>query len=69
MKTIIRPRRLLASGGGRLSPNAALLWQELGRLLAKEDGLVVMTGGLDHRRDSPDYRSADRAIVDGMERH
>lgn len=66
MNSTIRPLRLFVSGGSRLSPNAALLWQELGKLLAAEDGLIVITGGLDERSDSPGVRTADRAIVDGF---
>jgi len=65
MSIALRPRRLLVSGGSHLSPNAALLWEELGRLLAYEDGLVAITGGLAGRRDCPDARPADRAFVDG----
>jgi len=66
MNTQIRPRRLFVTGASRLSPNAALLWRELGRLLASENGLVVMTGGLQQRMDEPTALTADRMIVDGM---
>jgi len=66
MNNPIRPRRLFVSGASRLSQNAALLWRELGRLLAAEDGLVVITGGLQQRLDDPAALTADRAIVDGM---
>ena len=66
MNTAIRPLRLFVSGGSRLTPKAGLLWERLGRLLAAEDGLVVITGGLDERTDSPGVRAADRAMVDGV---
>jgi hypothetical protein len=51
-----------------LSQPAAELWGELGALLADEDGLVVVTGGLAERRDAPGAKTADRAIVDGLVR-
>lgn len=66
MNPTIRPLRLFVSGGSRLSQKSALLWQELGKLLAAEDDLVLITGGLDARTDSPDTRPADRAVVDGF---
>jgi predicted Rossmann-fold nucleotide-binding protein len=66
MQSTIRPRRLFVSGGSRLSANAALLWTELGRLLAGEGGLVVVTGGLAGRADSSGVATADQTIVDGM---
>jgi hypothetical protein len=66
MNATFRPLRLFVTGGSRLSPKAALLWRELGNLLAAEDGLVLITGGLDGLKDSPDARTADRAIVDGF---
>ncbi len=62
----VRPRRLFVSGGSKLSPNAARLWQELGALLAAEDGLIVVTGGLKERVDSRKTMTADWAIVKGM---
>jgi predicted Rossmann-fold nucleotide-binding protein len=62
----IRPRRLFVSGGSKLGPNAARLWQELGALLAAEDGLIVITGGLKERSDSPKTVPADWAVVRGM---
>jgi len=66
MNDTIRPRRLFVSGGSRLSPNAALLWRQLGALLAMEDGLTVITGGLAVRDDDPTALTADRMIIDGM---
>src|SRR5262245_35395182 len=66
MTTAIRPRRLFVSGGSRLTTNAALLWTELGRLLAEEHGLVIITGGLLGRTDGPPAPTADRSVVDGM---
>ncbi len=66
MNNTIRPRRLFVSGGSQLSVNAASLWRELGRLLALEDRLVVITGGLAGRVDDPGALTADRTIVDGM---
>lgn len=66
MNKVIRPRRLFVSGGSRLSENAALLWKELGSLLAMEDGLVVITGGLGGRVDYPGTITADHMIIDGM---
>ena len=66
MNNIIHPRRLFVSGGSRLSENAALLWKELGRLLALENSLVVITGGLDSRHDTPSVNTVDKMIVDGM---
>lgn len=46
--------------------NAALLWKELGKLLAAEDGLIVVTGGLKARLDSPNHPTADWTIIDGV---
>ena len=66
MHSIIRPRRLFASGGSRLSSNAAKLWYALGKVLAREDGLIVITGGLAERVDSPGARTADRAMIEGF---
>jgi predicted Rossmann-fold nucleotide-binding protein len=66
LHSVIRPRRLFASGGSRLSSNAAKLWYALGKALASEDGLVVITGGLAERVDSPGARPADRAIIEGF---
>src|ERR1022692_1020220 len=65
MENSIRPRRLFVSGGSRLTRNAALLWRELGKLLAMEDGLVVITGGFSHVGDEPSTH-ADWMIVEGM---
>ena len=68
MGPVVRPRRLFVSGGSRLSSNAALLWRELGRLLAKEDGLVMITGGLLRiRMKGSRLKAADLAIVEGFE--
>jgi hypothetical protein len=66
MNNPIRPRRLFVSGGSRLTANAAMLWQELGRLLANEDGLVVITGGLAGRVNEPAAKTADCMIIDSM---
>lgn len=66
MSEATRPRRLLLSGGSRLSRGAALLWRELGRLLAVEDGLVVITGGLAGFKGDPDAWSADRVVIEGL---
>ena len=61
-----RQRRLLVSGDRRLPRSAGLLLTELGRLLAAEDRLIVMTGGREPRNDAPGAMSADRSVVDGM---
>jgi predicted Rossmann-fold nucleotide-binding protein len=66
MNNIIRPRRLFVSGGSRLTANAALLWKELGGILARENSLVVITGGLVGRKDEPSSQTADSMIVEGM---
>jgi hypothetical protein len=66
MRTHVHPHRLFVSGGSQLSAPAALLWNELGRRLASESGLVVVTGGLLRRRDSPRKKPADWAIVEGV---
>jgi hypothetical protein len=63
----IRPNRLFVSGGSRLSRNASILWRELGSLLAEDDRLIVMTGGLDHKESAPEGQSSDRTITLGME--
>jgi len=67
MSNTIRPRRLFVSGGSNLSANAAILWKELGHLLASEKGLIVLTGGLASRGDRPKAVTADRMIIAGME--
>lgn len=66
MKPEIHPHRLFVSGGSQLSRRAALLWHELGRMLAGETGLVVVTGGLRARRESPGKTPADWAMVEGV---
>jgi predicted Rossmann-fold nucleotide-binding protein len=66
MNNTIRPRRLFVSGGSRLSANAALLWKELGVLLALENDLIVITGGLAGRKDEISSQTADSMIVEGM---
>lgn len=66
MHNSIRRRRLFVSGASRMSTNGAVLWRELGSLLAQDDGLVVVTGGLAARTDDPKALTADRMIVDGM---
>ena len=64
----IRPRRLAVCGGSRLSPEAARFWDFMGRALAHEKGLLVITGGLKHRHDAPaDTIAADWAFVNGFE--
>src|SRR5438067_732202 len=65
MNRPIRPRRLLVSGGGHLPAQAAALWTELGRRLAAEQGLVVLTGGLLEVIDYPG-KPADWAVIEGM---
>lgn len=62
----VRPRRLFVSGGSCLSEEAERLWVALGRRLARERGLVVITGGLRVRRDREDCNPADWAVVRGM---
>ena len=66
MTSIIRPLRLFVSGGSRISPKVALLWRELGRVLAAEKGLVLITGGLESRKDGKGKPAADKAVVDGF---
>jgi len=66
MNNTIRPRRLFVGGGERLSSNAVRLWKELGRLLANEKGLVVITGGFERLKRYATSLSADRMIVEGM---
>ncbi len=67
MSSILRPRRLFTSGGSMLSDQAATLWSEVGRQLAEEKGLVVITGGLASRTDAPDCMTADLAMANGFE--
>jgi len=62
----IRPRRLAVCGGSRLSPEAARFWEFMGRTLAHEKSLLVITGGLKHRKDAPDKMAADWALVKGF---
>jgi predicted Rossmann-fold nucleotide-binding protein len=67
MNDTIRPRRLLVSGAGQLSPRAAVLWRALGELLAQETtSLVVITGGLAGREGELHPLTADHSIVQGM---
>ena len=66
MQPLVRPRRLFVSGGSRLSPAVAVLWREIGRCLAAEEGLVVITGGLKERLDSPGVPTADYSIFEGL---
>jgi predicted Rossmann-fold nucleotide-binding protein len=63
----IRPRRLAVCGGSRLPPKAARFWELMGRVLAHEKGLLVITGGLRHRQGAPaDTVAADWALVNGL---
>lgn len=55
----VRSRRLFVSGGSRLSLNSGIFLRELGQLLAEEDGLTIMTGGLKEMTDPPGSTSAD----------
>lgn len=66
MQSIIRPRRLLVSGGSCLSPAAFALWHELGKLLAGDKSITVITGGLHHMACTPGSPAADWAAVSGM---
>ena len=66
MSTAARPRRLFVTGGSRLSQNAAVLWHKLGSLLAQEDSLIVITGGLEKRADDLYAPTADSAMVKGF---
>jgi hypothetical protein len=50
-----------------LSDQAATLWGEVGRQLAAEKGLVVITGGLASRKDAPGGMTADLAMATGYE--
>jgi predicted Rossmann-fold nucleotide-binding protein len=63
----IRPRRLAVCGGGRLPPKAARFWELMGRVLAYEKGLLVITGGLRHRTGARRKVAADWALVNGLE--
>jgi predicted Rossmann-fold nucleotide-binding protein len=67
MDAMLRPRRLYVCGGSALTDQAAALWGEIGRQLAEEDGLVVITGGLWSQPDSPERISSDKAMADGFE--
>lgn len=67
LNAVLRPRRLFVSGGSALSDQGAALWRELGRQLAAEEGLVVITGGLEALIESPGRVAADKALVDGFE--
>jgi hypothetical protein len=44
LNAAVRSRRLFVSGGSRLSSESAMFLKELGRLLAEEDGLTIITG-------------------------
>jgi predicted Rossmann-fold nucleotide-binding protein len=67
MSSVLRPRRLLACGGSKLTDQAIALWDEVGRQLSKEEGLVLITGGLASRTDDPGSTTADLAIANGFE--
>ena len=66
-KRPLRPRRLLASGGSRLSSEkSALFLDTLGRVLAAEPGLVLATGGFHRLKSSPSVPSADHSAAMGF---
>jgi hypothetical protein len=66
MQRTIRPRRLFVTGDSRMSPHGARVWRELGALLAGEDSLIVVNGGLTSNSAEPGSRTSDRVIIDGM---
>lgn len=66
MNSDVRPRRLLVSGGSKLTPNAVLLWWELGKQLAAEDGLILITGGLRGLAHDIAAQTADYTITGGF---
>lgn len=62
----VRPRRLAVSGGSRLTNANVPFCEALGRLLARESGLTVVTGGFRCWREAPGQASADWSTVNAL---
>lgn len=65
----LRPRRLTVSGGSRLREENARFCKSLGRRLAQEPGITIITGGLKGLKANPETRSVDWSTIDGALRH
>jgi|GEM_PF-3362866 len=64
----LRKRRLLVSGGSRLTLRAEKFMKQLGCELATEESLLIITGGLERRVDAPGTIAADFAIFEGLKK-
>jgi len=64
----IRPRRVAVCGSSRLGEGNDEFCFALGRQLAREPGLVVVTGGFGHKRGCPQDVSADWCTVSALEK-
>jgi hypothetical protein len=62
----LRPRRLTVSGGSRLREENARFCRHLGRRLAQESGITIITGGLKFLREHPELKSTDWTTMEGM---
>ena len=63
--SFLRPRRLAIGGSSRLDASAASFFESLGRELADDRGLIIVTGGLKHLPGTPNSPCADWAIANG----
>jgi hypothetical protein len=62
---VFRPRRIALSGGTKLDPDNARFCEALGRELAAESGLTIITGGFKHLKGDKNRPSADWSYVKG----
>ncbi len=59
----LRPRRVGISAGSLLAPANVRFCEALGRELAGEDGLVLVTGGLKHLATHPDRPAGEWLVI------
>ena len=63
----MRPRRLAVCGGGALEKENEEFCAVLGRLLAAQPGLVLVTGGLESRTLISDSKATDKPVAGAAE--
>jgi hypothetical protein len=59
----LRPRRVGIAAGSLISPANVAVCRALGRQLAAEDGLVLVTGGLKHLAARPDRPAGEWLLI------
>jgi hypothetical protein len=62
----LRPKRLTVSGGSSITSDNARFCHYLGRVLAGQDNLVIITGGLKYLKEDPSRPTADWKTIEGV---